>query len=102
MNLDIRLSAFSNLVLEELKERQRMPEVDDDDTESARNRAVNFSASPPEIIPRSQPNSPRTSQNLYPDEPPKERAGMVEIYDIMNITCQNLYHIPYQPPTYIM
>jgi hypothetical protein len=22
---------------------------------------------------------------------------MVEIYDIMNITCQNLYHMPYQP-----
>jgi hypothetical protein len=27
--------------------------------------------------------------------------GMVEIYDIMNITCQNLYHMPYQPSTYI-
>jgi hypothetical protein len=27
--------------------------------------------------------------------------GMVEIYDIMNITCQNLYHLPYQPSTYI-
>jgi hypothetical protein len=26
---------------------------------------------------------------------------MVEIYDIMNITCQNLYHMPYQPSTYI-
>jgi hypothetical protein len=22
--------------------------------------------------------------------------GMVEIYDIMNITCQNLCHMPYQ------
>ena len=21
--------------------------------------------------------------------------GMVEIYDIMNITCQSLYHMPY-------
>ena len=28
--------------------------------------------------------------------------SMVEIYDIMNITCQNLYHTPYQPSTYIM
>jgi hypothetical protein len=28
--------------------------------------------------------------------------GMVEIYDIMNITCQNLYHMPYQPSTYII
>ena len=27
--------------------------------------------------------------------------GMVEIYDIMNIACQNLYHMPYQPSTYI-
>ena len=27
--------------------------------------------------------------------------GMVEIYDIMNITCQNLYHMPHQPSTYI-
>ena len=27
--------------------------------------------------------------------------GMVEIYDIMHITCQNLYHMPYQPSTYI-
>ena len=26
---------------------------------------------------------------------------MVKIYDIMNITCQNLYHMPYQPSTYI-
>jgi len=26
---------------------------------------------------------------------------MVEIYDIMNITCQNLYHMPYQSSTYI-
>ena len=26
--------------------------------------------------------------------------GMVEIYDIMSITCQNLYHMPYQPSTY--
>ena len=26
---------------------------------------------------------------------------MVEIYDIMNITCQNLYHMLYQPSTYI-
>ena len=25
--------------------------------------------------------------------------GMVEIYDIMNITCRNLYHMPYQPST---
>lgn len=66
-------SAFSNLVLEELKGRYRMPEStvdnDDDDNDSAKNRAVNFSASPPEIIPRSEPNSPRTSQNLSPDYP---------------------------------
>ena len=27
--------------------------------------------------------------------------GMDEIYDIINITCQNLYHMPYQPSTYI-
>ena len=27
--------------------------------------------------------------------------GMVEIYDIMNITCQNLYHMLYQPSIYI-
>lgn len=68
-------SAFSNLVLEELKERHRMPEVEkDDDDDSSRNRAVNFSASPPEIIPRSEPNSPRASQNLNPDVPPYERA----------------------------
>ena len=26
---------------------------------------------------------------------------MVKIYDIMNITCQNLHHMPYQPSTYI-
>ena len=26
---------------------------------------------------------------------------MVEIYDIMDITCQNLYHMQYQPLTYI-
>jgi hypothetical protein len=25
---------------------------------------------------------------------------MVKLYDIMNITCQNLYHMPYQPSTY--
>jgi hypothetical protein len=27
--------------------------------------------------------------------------GMVEIYDIVNITSQNLYHMPYQPETHI-
>jgi hypothetical protein len=27
--------------------------------------------------------------------------GTIEIYDIMNITCQNLYHMPYQPSIYI-
>jgi hypothetical protein len=26
---------------------------------------------------------------------------MVEIYDMMNITYQNLYHMPYQPSTNI-
>jgi hypothetical protein len=39
-------------------------------------------------------------QVSIPAEPGAD-TGMVKIYDIMNITCQNLSHMPYQSSTYI-
>lgn len=61
-------TAFSNQVLRELQQRHRGASIDadDDDDDGSNSRAVNFSAAPPEIIPRSEPNSPRTSMNIPP------------------------------------
>ena len=56
--------AFTNQVLQELKLRQKgaSPEEEEDDDRAG--RSVGFSRAPPQIIPRSEPNSPRESMNI--------------------------------------